>query len=56
MYDFYQVKRLHAKFVPYKAQFDLPAAGNDPVVYGQPSFSIIDPNDTFPPNTLLTVE
>ena len=40
--------------MPYKAQFNL--TGDDPIIYGQPSFSIIDPNDTFPSNTSLTVQ
>lgn len=40
--------------MPYKAQFSLPAAAVSPLIFGQPSFSIIDPNATFPSNTPST--
>jgi hypothetical protein len=47
MFELYQVKRVHIKFIPYKWEY--PGGTVAPVVTtGYPTWSIIDPENTLP--------
>jgi hypothetical protein len=46
MFDFYQVKRVHLKFIPYKWEY--PGGVGAVQTTGYPVWSIIDPESTLP--------
>jgi hypothetical protein len=48
MYDFYQVKHISFRFVPYRFQGTANSGGTSDFLNVQPTVSIIDPDTVFP--------
>jgi hypothetical protein len=47
MYDFYQVERIHFKFIPYKWELTASSVGIN-TVFAEPTYCCIDPESTGP--------